>query len=222
MVQIGILLLTIFLILIVTGATFYMLFLQFKEQGAVHAVIGFFFFPYTYVWGWLNVKRLKLMDVMLFWSFMLVLAVAFPVITTMQTARNLAQAIESGEIAFPADSSFTSDPMMALGSENAVLMGSAGVGQRVTGRLEDAFTVHNWTMRGEAGQMVTIRCNATNGEETDPRVNVLGPDGALLIGDDDGGSDMNALIAGYVLPASGDYVLQVDGWSAGSYELIVE
>jgi hypothetical protein len=110
---------------------------------------------------------------------------------------------------------------LALGSEDAIDMGSIQVGGRVNGEISDLFAVHNWTFDGTAGQMITIQGNAANGDATDPRINLLGPDGTFLIGDDDGGQDANALISSFTLPANGQYTIQLDVWQMGRYEIIL-
>lgn len=229
MVQVGILILSIAMILMVTGAGFYILFLQWREAGPVHAILGFFFSPYMYIWGWLNAKKLEIMDIMIFMTVVSLMAAGFITVSTAQTAANAISAFEELEDsgAFTT-TTYNDDGTInitssgpAIGSEDAISMGAINIGGTVTGQLNDAFEVHEYTFNGSAGQTITIRCNETGGDSTDTRVNLMAPDGTWLFGDDDGGENSNALISGYTLPSDGQYAIQVDGWSTGGYELII-
>ncbi|MCP5097472.1 MAG: hypothetical protein GY943_18155, partial [Chloroflexi bacterium] len=66
MIAIGIAIVIGILILCSTVASFYLIFLLFREKGIGHALLGFFFFPYAIVWGWMNAKRLEIFDIMVF------------------------------------------------------------------------------------------------------------------------------------------------------------
>ena len=223
MIQTGIFIVTAVLILATLGLGLYVLVLLYKEKGIGHALLGFFISPYSYVWGWINAKRLQIIDVMAIWTLVSIMAVAFPVVISVQEASKMLADIDPAEFAtFSDDGTVTySDPLLALGSEDAIAMGSIQVGGQVNGEITDLFEIHNWTFNGTAGQTVTIQGNAANGDSTDPRVNLLGPDGALLTGDDDGGQDANALISSFTLPANGQYTIQIDVWQTGRYEFVL-
>jgi hypothetical protein len=92
----------------------------------------------------------------------------------------------------------------------------------VTASLDTIFEAHDWTFEGRAGQVVTLRCTAAAGAETDPRINLLAPDGSWLIADDDGGEGLNSLIANFELPADGTYTVKVDVFEPGEYVLAFE
>ena len=227
MIQTITLVITVVLSLLVLGLGIYVLVLLYREKGAGHAVLGFFFSPYAYFWGWFNAGRLKIIDVMVAWTIIFLLSIAFPVIVSVQEAAKMLTAMESGNFSAFEDGDGTivfsdSDSGLALGSEDAIEKGTINIGGQVTDEMNDLFEVHNWRFNGTAGQIVTIRGNAAAGDSTDPRINLIGPDGTLLIGDDDGGEDVNALIASYTLPASGEYIIQVDVWQSGRYEIILE
>jgi hypothetical protein len=98
--------------------------------------------------------------------------------------------------------------------------GSLLLGQPATGHLESLSAVDDWTFTAEAGQLVTISVAAAPGEDTDPRVNVVAPDGSLLVSEDDS-VGYDALISGYELPQSGEYTLQVDVFTGGDYVIEV-
>ena len=228
MVQVGILILSIAMILMATGAGFYILFLQWREAGPVHAVLGFFFSPYMYIWGWLNAKKLEIMDIMIFMTVVMLLAVGFISISTAQTAANAIAVFEEIDSDAFTTTTYNEDGSInisssgpAIGSEDAISMGSINVGGTATGQISDVFEVHEYTFNGSAGQTITIHANETGGDSTDPRINLIAPDGSWLFGDDDGGENSNALISGYTLPSDGQYAIQVDGWSTGGYELIL-
>lgn len=223
MIQTGILVVTAVLILATLGLGLYVLVLLYKEKGIGHALLGFFISPYAYIWGWINAKRLQMIDIMAVWTIVSIMAVAFPVIISVQEASKVLATIDPSEFATMSDDGTVtySDPLLALGSEDAIPMGSIPVGGRVSGEITDLFEIHNWTFNGVAGQTVTIQGNAAGGDSTDPRVNLLGPDGTLLAGDDDGGQDANALISSFTLPANGQYTIQIDVWQTGRYEIVL-
>ena len=209
--------------LAIFGLAIYVLILLYREKGAGHAVLGFFVSPYPYIWGWINAKRLKIVDIMIFWTVFILLAIVFPIILTLTAASRMMATIDQTDFSTVSDTgtvSFT-DTQLALGSEDAIPMGSVPMGGRVDSAIDDLFEVHSWTFTGKAGQAVTIQGNAVGGDGTDPRINVLGPDGGLLIGDDDGGQNMNALISSFTLPADGQYTIQVDVWQTGRYEIVL-
>ncbi|MCB9007384.1 MAG: PPC domain-containing protein [Ardenticatenaceae bacterium] len=224
MIQTITLIVTIVLSLITLGIALYILFLMNREKGLGHALLGFFFSPYGYFWGWFNAGRLKIVDIMIVWTIVFILGIAFPVIVSVQETAKLFSAVEAGDFTFEdGDGTFTfSSSDLPLGSENAIPKGSIQVGDRVNDEFADLFEVHNWTFSGTAGQTITIRVNAAGGDSTDPRIHLLGSDGGLLISDDDGGEEKNSLISSFSLPASGEYSILVDTFQSGRYELILE
>ena len=114
-----------------------------------------------------------------------------------------------------------SEDNSAMGLES-VYRGSIPVGGQVIDELNDLMLAHDWTFEGRSGQTVTIRCDAAPGSDTDPRINLIGPDGEWLTSIDDGGSDLNALISNYRLPSDGTYTIKVDVFEFGEYILTVE
>lgn len=66
----------------------------FREKGALHGILGIICGLYTFIWGWINVTRLNIRNVMLAWSVCMGLGIACNVLLTMQAAR----AIQSGEM----------------------------------------------------------------------------------------------------------------------------
>lgn len=52
----------------------YMIFRMFQEKGIFHAILGFFCCQlYPFIWGWLNSSILRVVDLMTFWTFLIVL-----------------------------------------------------------------------------------------------------------------------------------------------------
>lgn len=223
MIQTGIFIITAVLILATLGLGLYVLILLYKEKGIGHALLGFFISPYAYIWGWINGKRLQMLDIMAVWTVVSIMAVAFPVIISLQEASKALATFDPADFTTISDDGTVvfNDSQLALGSEDAVPMGAIAVGSRANGEITDLFAVHNWTFDGSAGQTVTIQANAAGGDSTDPRINVLGPNGTLLIGDDDGGQNNNALISSFKLPANGQYTIQLDVWQTGRYEIVL-
>jgi hypothetical protein len=86
-----------------------------------------------------------------------------------------------------------------------------------------AYASDRYTFTGAAGQLVALSLNSA---AFDPYLYLIGPDGAVLAEDDDGGDALNARIpAGsgfFRLPASGVYTIEVTSFepmSAGDYTL---
>ena len=44
----------------------------FKEKGAVHGILGIIVSLYTFIWGWVESKRLRITKIMCFWTLFLV------------------------------------------------------------------------------------------------------------------------------------------------------
>jgi len=81
---------------------------------------------------------------------------------------------------------------------------------------------HRYTFHGEAGKAVTVVMEAPTGGLLDSYLELRGPDGALLVTNDDGGSGVDSRIDNFVLPVSGEYTLLAYGFnhtSLGSYGL---
>jgi hypothetical protein len=116
---------------------------------------------------------------------------------------------------------FTGPDNSALGLDSN-FRGRIEVGGRVDGDLDTIFEADDWTFQGRAGQTVTIRCNAAVGSTTDPRINLLGPDGSFLAADDDGGTNYNAILRNITLPTDGEYTIKVDVFETGRYVLRLE
>jgi hypothetical protein len=90
----------------------------------------------------------------------------------------------------------------------------------VEGALEVGQTVV-WRFNGAAGDVVTLDAVAA-APGLDLFIELAGPDGALLIGDDDSGEGTDPRIANFALPASGEYAVRVSSVAgSGGYTLTV-
>ncbi len=49
----------------------------FKEKGVLHLILGIICALYPFIWGWINVTRLNIKNVMLAWSGCVVLQIIF-------------------------------------------------------------------------------------------------------------------------------------------------
>lgn len=81
---------------------------------------------------------------------------------------------------------------------------------------------HEWRFEGAAGDTVSI---ALNSDEFDPYLELQDAEGMLLTDNDDGGGELNALIAAFTLPTSGTYIILVrsyGGAATGSYTLSLD
>jgi hypothetical protein len=102
--------------------------------------------------------------------------------------------------------------------------GTIQYGQAVGGTLNDSRYEDRWTFQGIAGDVLTIRMDATGGT-LDPFLELIDPRGQVIAFDDDGGGDFNSLIGGYTLPETGSYTIAArrfggpDGVTSGSYHL---
>lgn len=186
----------------------YILYRLGREKGAAHALLGFIFPPYAYIWGWLNSRRLEIMDVMVFWTFMSLAAFLFPLLMGFTDAP--ASISEPG---------FTSNSFSASDVQKR---GSISPGSEVRGRIDELFAVDEWTFTGAAGQQVSIQCAPAGESDTDPRINLLDPGGSIIASDDDGGEGKTASLTSVSLPATGTYTIRVDVWMTGPYTLTLE
>jgi hypothetical protein len=63
------------------ACTVYIAYKMFQEKGPLHALFGFFCCQlYVFFWGWVNASNLEATDIMLFWSFLVVLGIILQVI----------------------------------------------------------------------------------------------------------------------------------------------
>jgi hypothetical protein len=191
------------------ACSIYLLFLLVREKGGAHGVLGFFFPPYPYVWGWINARRLQIIDVMVFWTLVSIAVVIFPIVMGFRSLST-------------ATGGFTTMPASSTTMEDTVLRGPISRGSQVTGRIDDLFGVDEWTLNGSAGEQVTIVCAPASSSDTDPRIKIIDPSGNEIASDDDGGGDRTATINGLVLSSTGTYRILVDVWSTGAYVLSVQ
>jgi hypothetical protein len=197
--------LTIVFILAAVISLFYILYILGREKGFVHALLGFFFPPYPYFWGWMNAGRLRMADIMVFWTFVSLGAVAFPMIMAAVAAPSLA--FQAGSQEF----------IPVSGDVNH--QGPITVGRQVSGQITDLFGVDEWTYQGSKGEVINLWAAPAAGSEADPRLTVFNPIGLEIAADDDSGGNFSAAISGLQLEQSGVYRIQVDVWSAGAYVL---
>jgi hypothetical protein len=183
----------------------YMLYKLYQENGLGHAILGFFFPPYLYFWGWLNSSRLKMVDVMIFWTVISIGTVVFPLAMGFRVASLLPESATVSEV-------------QDFSNYDITFRGTINPGSAVQGRIDGLFDMDSWTFQGSAGQTVTIRTDPAAGQATDPQTH-LAHNGSVLIMDDDGGEGFSSLIANYRLPANGTYTIYVEVWSSGTYVL---
>ncbi len=92
-----------------------------------------------------------------------------------------------------------------------VMVQPIAYGQTLTGALTTDFLYGYWTFEGTKGDRVTISMVGVRAMDT--YLELYGPDGLYLTGDDDSGSEGSALILNYVLPETGTY--RIAGRSLG-------
>lgn len=208
---------TLVLFLATTLCFFYILFRMLREKGILHAILGFIFTPYAYLWGWINAGRLQILDIMIFWTLVSVGSVVFPMVMGLTRVPLAMAAVPNSESTLADPATFES----SYDGSELVERGPINPGTQVTGQIESLFEIEEWTLSGVAGQTINIRCDPASGSGTDPRITVLAPDGAELASDDDSGGDRSAEITNLTLPENGIYRIQVDVWFSGPYLLSI-
>ena len=199
---------TLALSVILFLTSLYMLYKLYQENGLGHAILGFFFPPYVYFWGWLNSFRLKMVDVMIFWTVISIGTVVFPLAMGFRVASLLPQ---TGTVV----------QAESFSNYDITYRGSISPGSAVQGRVDGLFDMDSWTFQGRAGQTVNIRADAAAGQATDPQIH-LAHNGAVLAMDDDGGGGLSSLFGSYRLPADGTYTIYVEVWVTGTYVLTLQ
>ena len=92
-------------------------------------------------------------------------------------------------------------------------------GETVQGTLQQDQAAR-WAFTGSAGDTVIINTVASDSGQMDLFIELYGPDDMLLIGDDDSGSENNAAISSFELPADGMYTIEVTSSTGpGAYTL---
>ena len=121
----------------------------------------------------------------------------------------------------PADLTPTPGAGAAGAEGGATAAGSVNYGETIQGTLSTGQKVA-WTFTGSANDVVTIDAIASDPVQMDMFLELLGPNGNVLIGDDDSGDESNARISSYRLPTSGEYTIRVSSVAgAGDYSLML-
>jgi|GEM_PF-5042759 len=108
--------------------------------------------------------------------------------------------------------------------------GAITYGQTVSGLITDSVFQQDWTFTGQAGDTITITMiDTSEATPLDSYLLLLDGAGNILIENDDGPAEvvgpLNAMIAGFTLPASSTYTIraarfgQAEGSSTGAYDL---
>ncbi|MBN1993335.1 MAG: hypothetical protein JW953_11600 [Anaerolineae bacterium] len=58
----------------------------FQEKGVLHGILGIICALYPFIWGWMNVTRLNIKNVMIVWSVCVVLGIILNGAATSMTA----------------------------------------------------------------------------------------------------------------------------------------
>lgn len=99
--------------------------------------------------------------------------------------------------------------------------GPISVGQTLNGSINTVGQIDSWQFAASAGDIVSIDARQTVGSFLDPYIELVGPDEATIVADDDSGSGQNARLPNIVLPGDGAYTVRVQGFgtSTGRYEI---
>lgn len=98
------------------------------------------------------------------------------------------------------------------------------IGQTVNGELTQSDLAINYTFSATEGDVVTITLDAVD-NRFDAFLRLLAADGSTLITNDDSRGSLNSQIAGFVLPASGEYTIvatSLSGRQTGAFVLSLE
>ena len=61
----------------------------FKEKGALHGILGLICGLYTFIWGWMNVKRHNSMGLMTGWTVLWIVSIVLNAIAISQMSAEL-------------------------------------------------------------------------------------------------------------------------------------
>lgn len=108
----------------------------------------------------------------------------------------------------------TEGPSAATSSGTTLAYGQVGDGTLALGETAE------WSFVGAAGDVISISAEAVDPTQMDTFLELFGPDGTRLTGDDDGGDGSNALIQEYSLPTNGSYKIEISSIAGqGDYQL---
>ncbi len=85
--------------------------------------------------------------------------------------------------------------------------------QEVQAALDTANSVLGFRFRGQAGDVIAISMNS---DTFDSYLTLTSAEGVMLVSNDDGGGDLNALIGPFTLPETGDYIIGARGYDANA------
>jgi hypothetical protein len=88
-------------------------------------------------------------------------------------------------------------------------LGIVTVDEPVSGTLNNAVQSAQYSFEAAAGDVVTIDLTSA---DFDPFVRLLDANGSVVAEDDDSGGSSQARIEGYVIPADGEYTIEVDAF----------
>jgi serine/threonine protein kinase len=134
-------------------------------------------------------------------------------------------------------------PMQPTVVVQPTLVPATTANREIVDILTNESLTHRWDFLGQAGQVITITAEAPENipasairsvwadaplvpaRSADPRLRLLGPDGAELAFNDDArhsvDNPVDAQIAAFELPADGTYTIMVDALVPGTYVLSV-
>lgn len=58
----------------------------FQEKGPLHGILGIICGLYTFIWGWMNVDRLGIRNIMLIWTGIIVLSIVLNILVVVMGA----------------------------------------------------------------------------------------------------------------------------------------
>lgn len=62
----------------------YVLVKMYGEKGLLHALVGFFCCQlYPFIWGWIHASRLRMYDVMIFWTIITIFSIVLQVVAQL-------------------------------------------------------------------------------------------------------------------------------------------
>jgi hypothetical protein len=71
------------------GCLIYIVIKMYQEKGILHALFGFFCCSiYPFIWGWLNAARLRIYDIMIFWTVIIIFSVIIQVVAGLMGISN--------------------------------------------------------------------------------------------------------------------------------------
>jgi len=66
----------------------------FQNEGTGKGILGIICGLYTFIWGWMKAKELEMTDIMLFWSFVIVLQIVLSIVVNVTAVSQIPEMLQ--------------------------------------------------------------------------------------------------------------------------------